>query len=157
AGAQGMEFQFRDQAFETEEEPAIGSRRVVNALLIADETMPVATEVEELVPVGAVAGQAGDILGEGDGGVAGGDLGCGGVKGRARGGGAAGEPQVSVDDVNASGVPAAGAGALAQGILEFKTLDMVDNLVRAGLADVDEGLAAEVLRLNQFGRGHGKP
>ena len=54
---QRVHLQFRDQALEAEDQAAIGSRRVVNAVLVADEALAVATEVEELIPVGAVTGQ----------------------------------------------------------------------------------------------------
>ena len=61
-----MQFQFGDQTFETENETAVGSRWIVDAVLIADQTLAKAAEVEELIPVRAVTSQACGIVGEHD-------------------------------------------------------------------------------------------
>ena len=66
AGAEGVQFQFGDQALEAQDQTAIGSCRVANAVLVADQAVPPAAQVEQGVPVGAVAGQAGDVVGEDD-------------------------------------------------------------------------------------------
>ena len=34
---------------------------------------------------------------------------------------------------------------------------MIDHLLRAGLAGVDDGLTLEMGRLDEFGPGHGEP
>src|SRR5262249_24887062 len=66
AGFQGVQLQFGDQALQAETQPAIDSSRIVNAVLVADEAGAEPAQVEELIPVGAVAGQTGDIVGEDD-------------------------------------------------------------------------------------------
>src|SRR5262249_43250025 len=65
-------------------------------------------------------------------------------------GGAARPAEVVVDNPEAVGSPAEGASAPHQVVLEFKTLLVVDRLLRAGLADVDDRQAAE-------GAGPGAP
>jgi hypothetical protein len=55
AGAERVQLQLRDQAFQTQNQPAIDRGRVVNAVLVADQTVTETAQVEELIPVGAVA------------------------------------------------------------------------------------------------------
>src|SRR5262245_32730717 len=64
AALQGVQFQFCDQALQAQDQAAIGRGRVIDALLVADETVAVATQVEQLIPIGAVAGQTGNVVGK---------------------------------------------------------------------------------------------
>jgi hypothetical protein len=58
--------QFRDQALQSQDQPAVGRGRVVDRLLIPDEATAVTAQIKELIPIGAVACQARDIIGEDD-------------------------------------------------------------------------------------------
>ena len=64
-------------------------------------------------------------------------------------------PEVGVDDLDGVGRPAALTGPLPEGVLEALALLVGEDLVGARLADVDEGLAAEVERGDEFGNAHG--
>src|SRR5262249_13371871 len=66
AGANRVQLQLRDQALQAEDKAPIDRGRVVDAVLVADQAAAVAAQVEELIPVGAVAGQAGDVVGDDD-------------------------------------------------------------------------------------------
>ena len=70
-------------------------------------------------------------------------------------GGPGGPALVDVDDLDGLGGPAALDGPLPEGVLEATALLVGEDLVWAGLADVDEGLAAEVERGDVFGNAHG--
>ena len=70
-------------------------------------------------------------------------------------GGPGGPALVGVDDLDGVGRPAALKGPLPEGVLEPEALLVGEDLVGAGLADVDEGLAAEVERGDEFGNAHG--
>ena len=50
-----MQFQFRNLAFQTEKEPTVGRGGIIDAIAIADETLALATQVEQLIPVRAIA------------------------------------------------------------------------------------------------------
>ena len=50
-----MELQFRDLALQPEEEAPVDRGRVVDPVPVADQAAAVAAEVEDLIPVGAVA------------------------------------------------------------------------------------------------------
>ena len=54
-------------------------------------------------------------------------------------GGAAALPEVLVDDEDALGRPAQGAGVIGQGVLAGEGLAVLGDLLRGGLADVDDG------------------
>ncbi len=157
ACAQGVQFQFRDQALETKDQAAIRSSRIVNAVLIANEAVAVTTQVEELIPVGAVAGQARDVIGEEDAHLLLIDQGHEFLEAPPSFGGAAGVAEIRVDDPDLRLIPAGSAGAVEQIILEFKTLSIRENLVWARLSYVDQGEAFEVGGLNGFGCAHGEP
>ena len=158
AGFQSVQFQFRDQALQTQDEPTIGSGRIVNAVLVGDETGAEAAQVEELIPVRAVASQAGDIVGEDDADLLLVDQGDEFLKALPSLGCPTGASEVGVDDPNLAGIPAGGLGAVPELILEFETLLIHQSLVRAGLANVDDGQATKVHRLNGVGDAHeGRP
>jgi hypothetical protein len=125
--------------------------------MIADEAAAEAAEVEELVPVGAVAGQPRDIVGEYDPDIAEGDaadqLGEADPPARRAGGLA----QVAIDDVDRGLRPAAGNRLQPEVILQPQALLMANDLLGGGLADVDHGPAVQVGRRDEVGAGHGAP
>src|SRR3954452_9900884 len=57
AAADRVQFEFRDRAFEPQQQPAVGRAGIVDAIAIRDEAVPEAADVKEWVPVRAVAGQ----------------------------------------------------------------------------------------------------
>ena len=108
-----------------------------------------------MIPVGAVAGQAGDIIGEEDADLLLVDQGDEFLKALPSLGSPTGAAEVGVDDPDLVGIPAGGVGAAAEVLLEFKALLLCQSLVGAGLTDVDDGQATEVGRLNGVGGAHG--
>jgi hypothetical protein len=54
-------------------------------------------------------------------------------------GGAGALPEIRVDDEDPVGGPAQGAGMLGQGVLAGERLAVLGDLLRGGLADVDDG------------------
>jgi len=117
AGAQGTQLQFREQALQAQEQAPIRSGWVVNTVLVADQAVAVATEVEELIPVGAVAGQAGDVVGEDDADLFPIDEGDEFLKARPPLAGAAAAAEVGVDDADLARVPAGSVGTVLEVIL----------------------------------------
>ena len=117
----------------------------------------VSAQVEELIPVGAVAGQPGDVVGEDDAHLLLVDQGHELLEAAPPLGGPAGPPEVGVDDPDLARVPAGGPGAVPEVILELEALLIGQGLVRARLADVDDGEAAEVIGVDGLGYAHGGP
>ena len=81
--------------------------------------MAVAAQVEELIPVGAVAGQAGDVVGEDDADLPLVDQGHQLLEAGAPFGRAAGAAQVGVDDADVVRGPTRRTCLVLQFILEF--------------------------------------
>ena len=75
SGFEGMQFQLGDLPFQAQQQTAVSTRRVVDAVAVGDETAGKAAQVEERIPVGAVARQARDLNGEDETDLASGDLG----------------------------------------------------------------------------------
>jgi hypothetical protein len=108
-----------------------------------------------VIPVGAVAGQAGDVVGEDDADLLLVDKGDEFLEARPPFRSPARASQVGVDDPDLVGIPAGRVGAVAEVLLEFKALLLCQSLVGAGLTDVDDGQATAVGRLNGVGGAHG--
>ena len=149
------QFKFRDLAFEPEQEAPVDRGRVVDPVPIADEAAAVTAQVEDLIPVGAVACHPGDIVGEDDADPVEGDPGDELLETVPALGSPGCPALVDVDDLDGLGGPAALDGSLSEGVLEAAALLVGEDLMGARLADVDEGLALEVERIDEFGNAHG--
>ncbi|KXF55744.1 hypothetical protein AXA44_36505 [Rhodococcus sp. SC4] len=123
-------------AFHAEQESVVEGAGIVEAVLVADQGAGHRAEFEQLVPVGAVAGQAGAFETEDDSGPAEGDVGDQLPEAFAVGGRGAGLALVDVDDGDLVGGPAERDGLAAQVVLADRGLGVVQNLFEAGLADV---------------------
>ena len=74
-GLDEMELSLAELAFHAEQEPVVEVARVVEAVFVADQRAGHPAELEELVPVGGVPGQAGALQAQDDPGPAEGHLG----------------------------------------------------------------------------------
>src|SRR5262249_57717302 len=119
--------------------------RIVNALLITDETMAITAEIEQLVPVGTIARQARDIVGEDDADLPEGDARDQLLKAWTPGRAAAGESQVGIDDRDAPRGPAGLTRTLTQRVLQVQTFSVIHHLSWTRLPDIDQGLPAQVM------------
>ena len=118
--------------------------------MIGDEAAAIAAEVEQLIPVGTIAGQTRDVVGEDDPDLLEGDKGDEFLEAAASLGGPGRQAEIAVDDVDVVVIPAVGTGPVGEAVLEAKALLMGQDLVGAGLPDVDDGQASEVVGTNCF-------
>src|SRR5487761_1548435 len=142
-GTQEMQFEFRDLAFHAQQDAVVEDGRVIQAVFVEDERVGAGADLDELLPVGGVAGQPGAFQAQDDAGPAQGDLRDqvlepGPVSGRG-----AGAALVDVDDVDFVLRPAERGRAAFQVVLPPGRLGVVDHLVEGGLADVEVGVAAQ--------------
>ncbi len=143
-GPDEVQFGFRHLAFHAEQEPVVEVPRVVEAVFVADQRAGHAAELEELMPVGRVAGQPGAFQAEHDPGAAQGDLGDQLLESFPVGGAGAGVALVDVDDGDLGGGPAERDRLAAQVVLADRGLGVVQDLLEARLADVEQGGPGQV-------------
>ena len=129
---------------------------IVDAIAIRDQALAIAAQVEQRIPVRAIAGEPGDVVGQDDPDLAQGDAGDQVLEAAPVLGGGPAQAEIDIDDLDVGLPPAEIAGTLAQRILQAQALLVAQDLVRVGLADVDHGLAAQVPGRHEFG-DHGSP
>ena len=147
-GLDEMELSLAELAFHTEQEPVVKVARVVEAVFVADQRAGHPAQFQELVPVGGVSGQAGAFQAEHDPGPAEGHFGDQLLESFPVGGGGAGLALVDVDHGDLAGGPAQRDRLAAQVVLADRGLGVVEDLLEAGLADVQKR------RPGKVGGGH---
>ena len=147
-GLDEMELSLAELAFHAQQEPVVEVARVVEAVFVADQRAGHAAQFQELVPVGGVSGQPGAFQAEHDPGAAEGHFGDQLLEPFPVGGGGAGLALVDVDHGDLAGGPAQRDRLAAQVVLADRGFGVVDDLLEAGLADIQQG------GLGQVGGGH---
>ena len=145
SGAQDVQFCFRHDALQPEHQAIVKKRRMIDAVAIADQRVGHAAEIEQAIPVGIIAGQAGDFQSEHDAHAAESDFRGEACEAGALGPSGTGKAQVFVDDGHLFLSPAQLARFLDQSILASGGLAVVFDLGRAGLANVDDRGALRVV------------
>ena len=135
-GLDEMELGLDDLAFHAQHEAVVEVAGVVEAVFVADQGAGHAAQLEELVPVGGVAGQPGAFQAEHDPGPAEGHLGDQVLEPFPVGGGGAGVALVDVDHGDLVRGPAQRDRLAAQVVLADRGLGVVDDLLEGGLADI---------------------
>ena len=143
-GPDEMQFCLRDLPFHAQNQAIVKIPRVVEAVFVADQRAGHAAELEELVPVGGVAGQPGAFQAQHDPGPAEGDPGDQLLESFPVGGAGAGLALVDVDDGDLGGGPAERDRLAAQVVLADRGLGVVQDLLEAGLADIQQGGPGEM-------------
>jgi hypothetical protein len=135
-------------ALEPEEQPIIGGARGVDRLLVDQDDVRQPAEIQQPIPVRRAAGQSGHLEGED-----GADAAAGHVFGEALEpapplGARTALPEILVDDVNALGGPSELDRASLESVLARCRLRMLADLTRIGLAQIDDGVTLQVVRLD---------
>lgn len=146
AGAQHVQFGLAHGALETQQQPVVEVRRIVQAVFVQNQRIGQGADLQETMPVAAVAGQAGDFQSQHDAGAAQAHLGDQLLKTLPIGRRGPGDPLVGINDHDLLGRPAQGDGALLEGVLPLGALGVVEHLLQRGLADVQIGIALEMFR-----------
>ena len=146
--SESKKLRLRDRTLHPEQEPVVGVARVVHGRLVGQQRLGDDTDLHQPVPVGRRPRQPRRLQGQDDADLAGADLGQELLEPLRGAGRAARAALVLVDRLDGSGRPAQGLGALGQGVLAGGALAVAADLVGAGLADVDDRLAAQVAGLD---------
>src|SRR5450432_170554 len=157
ATTQRVHFQFRDRAFQTEQQPAIDRARIIHTVAIGDQAAGMAAEIEQLVPVGAVAGEARRFISEDHANLAQANLSGKLLKAESTGGRRGCATGIVIDDEYVVLMPSQLTRTLPHRVLQPLALGVVAYLMRTRLSDVNHGPARQMTRLNQIGTWHGIP
>ncbi len=144
---QHVQFGLAHRALEPEQQAVVEVRRVVHAVLVADQRVGQRADLQQPMPVHRVARQARDLQAEHDAGMPHADLGHQALEAFAvrRGTRLA---EVAVDDDDALLGPAERHRALAQAVLALGALGVLEHLPQRRLAHVQVGVALEVAGLH---------
>ena len=143
-GPDEMQLILADLPFHAQDQSVVKVARVVEAVFVADQGAGHGADFQQLVPVGVVAGQPGAFQAEHDPGPAQGDLGDQLLEPFPAGGAGAGVALVDVDHGDLVRRPAGADRLAAQIVLADRGLGVVDDLLEAGLADVQKSRSGEV-------------
>src|ERR1700740_2527083 len=144
AGAQDMQLCFRHCSFEAEQQAIIENCRMIDAIAIADQRVGDTAEIEQAVPIGIVAREAGHFEAEHDADMSERDF-CGEMgEAAALDDAVAGQAEVFVDHDDLLRRPAKRGCLRDQSILTLRGFAIVLDLSGGGLAKIDVSRAAQM-------------
>ena len=135
--AQQVQLRLAHRALEPQQEPIVEVRRIVDAVFVEDQRIGEGADLEEPMPVAAVAGQPRYLEPHDDPGLTQAHLGDQALEAgaaRRRGGG---DAQVVVDDDDLLVRPAEGHRAAAQVILATRAFGVLKDLMQGRLSDIE--------------------
>src|SRR5437588_615697 len=157
ARAQYVQLCFAHGALQSQPQPVIEHRRVIEAVAIADQRVGEAGEIDEAIPFGIVAGQARDFQTEHEADTGERHLGSEPGKAGAGRGSAARQAQVFINDDDPFGGPAELVGLAGERVLPLSRFAIVLDLSGARLTQIDDGMAREMARREFGALIHGSP
>jgi hypothetical protein len=132
-----MQFGFAHGAFESEQKPVIEVTGIIKSVLIQDQCCAQGADLQQPVPIGAVARQARDLQSHHNAGLAHSHFGDKLLKAFALGGGSTRLTLIAIDDFDALGRPTQRESALAQRILALGAFGVFKDLAQRRLPDVE--------------------
>jgi len=147
-----MQLRLAHDARQAQEQPVVVGARVVQALTVADDHAEDRAQLQQLVPVAVVAGQARSVQAQHQPGLAQADLGDQALEAVALGACGARLAQVVVDHRDPLARPAKPGGPVGQAVLQLRALLVLADLARRGLAHVDVGELGAMGRGDPLGR-----
>jgi hypothetical protein len=149
-----MQLGFAHRPLEAEQQTIVEAGRIINAVLIEDQGRSQCAQFDQPVPIGGVAGEAGDLQAHDDSGLAEHHLADEFLEAVAHRGGRAGLAEITIDDAHPLGRPACGNRTVTQRVLTLCALAVLGDLPQGRLTHVEIGVALEVFGSN-FDLRHG--
>ena len=140
AAADGMQFELGYGPLETEQQATIGAAGIVDPVAIGDQAAAQPANVEERIPIGAVAREPRHVDRQDQPDLAEPDPADELLEAAAPRGRGAAQAEIGIDHVDIGLMPSEFAGALAKRVLEPQALLIAHDLVRRRLPDVDDAL-----------------
>ena len=119
--------------------------RIVDAVFVEDERRGQRAQLDEAMPIGRVAGETRDFQTHDDAGLAERHLADEFLEAIARCRARSGLAEIAIDDMDPLDRPACGDRAITQRILALRTLAVLGNLAQRRLADIEIGIALEMV------------
>ena len=151
ATADRVQFKLRYRPLQPQKQPAVGAARIIDPVTIGDEAVAQAADIQERVPVGAVAREARHVNRQDQPHLTEPDPTNEFLKAAPLRDRCSAQAEIRIDHVDIGLMPSEFASALAQRILEPQAFLIAHYLVGCRLPDVDHGPARQVGRLDQFG------
>jgi len=155
-GPDEMQLSFGHLPLHAQKQAIVKIPRVVEAVFVADQRAGHPAQPQELVPAGGVAGQPGAFQAQHDPGPARGHPGDRLLESFPVGGAGAGVALVDAGHGDLAGAPAERDRLAAQVVLADRGPGVVDDLLEAGLADIQQGRSGQVGGGHLRGRGAGE-
>ena len=150
AGANDVELGFTHRALESQQKSIVEQRRMINAIVVANESIGDAAEFQQAIPIRVVPREARNFQSEHDTDVSQGDFAGEASESGAPVSGGAGQSQIFIDDDDLPFGPTQLSGPIGQGVLAGSRFAVMLDLARGGLANVNTGGA---LGVGEFGFG----
>ena len=141
AGAQDTKLEFADAALHSQKQTVIRTTRIVHAIEVDDAGIDEAAQLEQMMPVPAIAGETGGIEAKHGADLAGAKPGNELLEARARHGAAGRTAEVVVDDLDIA--KSVAASFVNKVVLAALALEMNLHLGRRGLTHIHDRLAAQ--------------
>ena len=142
--SQNAKFEFADAALHARQQPIIRTTGIIDAIEIDDAGIDETAQLQQMMPVPSVTGEAGGIEAKHSADLASAQPGNELLEARARHGSARGAAQIVVDDLNIAKSPP--AGFIDEVVLAALALEMDLHLRLRGLAHIHDRLAAQDCR-----------
>ena len=139
-----MQFRFAHRALESQEQPVIEMAWIVEAVLVQNQSVRQRANLQQTMPVRAVARQARDLQAHHDPCFAQANIGDQTLKAFALAGGGAGLALIMIDHYDSIFRPTQRHRALAQGVLSLGALGIFKHLAQGGLANIEISGALEM-------------
>src|SRR5208283_4395883 len=145
-----MKLGFRHRSFQTQKEAIVVVGRIIHPVGVGDQRVEQRTDLQKLMPVPAGARQPRHLHAEHEANLAEADLGDQPLKAEASFDARAGASEIVVDDDDLLAQPAKLRRPVRERILQLGRLLMALNLLRRGLADIDDRQTILMARENLF-------
>src|SRR3984885_4190067 len=146
-----VQFKLRYCSLQSQKQPAVGAGRIIDAVAIGNEATAQATNIQQRVPVGAVARQPRHVDRQNQPDLAEPDPADEFLEAASLCDRRPAQAEIRINHVDVGLMPSEFASALAKRVLEPQAFLIAHHLVGCRLPDVDHGLARQMDRLDQFG------
>ena len=147
----GNKLKFADGSLQAEQEPVVGVLRIVDAILVREDRPEDGTHLQQIVPILVVAGDAAHLDPEDQADMLHRNFGQEALKSAPLVGRPTALALIVVDDQDAIPRPPQGDRVVGEGILPLPRFPMIEDLLRVGLAHVNDREPIEV-KIEDLGR-----